>query len=64
MISNLGFIKPTDYRPRNQRPTNPSKTKQPTHRLKIQQSTDKTIFERLDNYQIFILQNTNTTVKI
>ena len=58
---------PTD--PPTHRPTNPPTTDPPihwpsTHRPKIHRPTHKTLFQRLDNQKIFILQNTNTAGKM
>ena len=63
-----GFIKSTDHRPPThlQSTNQPSTTYSPTHRTTDHRLTDsiitdpKILFQRLDQWRIFILQNANT----
>ena len=69
----VGFIKSTDHRPTDQRstdhlplthqPTNHRPTDPPTHRPNSHQPNNKIIFKRLDDWEIFILLNTNAAGK-
>ena len=54
-----GFIKSTDNRPTDQPTTDHLLTDLPTT-----DATDKILFQRIDNREIFILQKTNTPVKL
>ena len=63
MLLERGFIKstnerptdhrPTDYRPLIHRPNDP-----PTQQPNNERPSDKILFKKLDNREIFILQNT------
>ena len=54
-----GFVKSNNHRPTDHQPLNHLTTDQPTHR-----PSNKILFQRLDNYKIFILQNTITAGKM
>ena len=70
----MGFIKSTDHRPTDYRPTDHRQlTHRPTdhrptdpssHRPNNHRPNNKIIFKRLDDWEIFILQNTNAAGKI
>ena len=74
MVNIVGFIKSTDHRPIDQLstdhlptdpPTNqPPTNDPPTHRPNNHRPNDKIIFKRLDDWEIFILQNTYTAGKM
>ena len=60
----MGFIKSTDHRPLTHRPTDHRPTDPPTHRPNNHRPNNKIIFKRLDDREIFILQNKNAAGKI
>ena len=54
----------TDASTTDHLPTDQPTHRPPTHRLTDPKFTDKILFQKLDNWKKFILQNTNTAGKM